>query len=137
MQLQWDFFSFEQFGICSCVAVCQCTQKKPVIRCEVKCHKHHSASQLEPANPKEFPIYVIIAKLQLPDHISECCVKTTGKTKGHCHLVYHKLNYEAHFCSAIRKSKTSFTRGTTAKGQSRELIDAFPQGEGLHSKLGS
>jgi hypothetical protein len=45
-------------------------------------------------------------------------VKTTGKTKGHCHLVYHKLNYEAHFCSAIRKSKTSFTRGTTAKGQS-------------------
>lgn len=64
-------------------------------------------------------------------------VKTTGKTKGHCHLVYHKLNYEAHFCSAIRKSKTSFTRGTTAKGQSWEVIDAFPQGENFHSKLGS
>lgn len=111
-------FSSAWFGICSCVAGCQWTQKKPGIFCEVRCHKQHSASQLEPANPKEFPIYVIISKLQLPAHPSEHCVRTTGKTEGHGHLVYQKLNYKAHFCSAIRKSKTSFTRGTTAKGQS-------------------
>lgn len=48
-------FSSAWFGICSCVAGCQWTQKKPGIFCEVRCHKQHSASQLEPANPKDFP----------------------------------------------------------------------------------
>lgn len=43
------------------------------------------------------------------------------ENKGPLPPVYHIFNYEAQFCSAIKKSKTSFTRGTATKGQSWEM----------------
>lgn len=74
-------FSSEWVGISWCVAVYECTWKKAGIFCEVKCHRHHPASQLEPASPKEFPIHVIISKLQLPAHF-RTLVRQLGKQRA-------------------------------------------------------